>query len=158
MEYILKIFRKINSRKFQKAKLEFATCWQLFTQHLHFVRYSESSRDGLKYIIVSPLVIWKYYAILQASQVVPVVNTSAASAGDVRGPWVEKIPWKRTREPTPVFLPGESRGQSSLEGQGLHRVSRVRRDWSDSMHAHIHTQPLYMRLEHPWILVSMNLP
>ena len=23
-------------------------------------------------------------------------------------PWVGKIPWKRARQPTPVFLPGES--------------------------------------------------
>ena len=31
-------------------------------------------------------------------------------------PWVEKIPWKRTRQPTPIFLPGESHGQMSLVG------------------------------------------
>ena len=31
-------------------------------------------------------------------------------------PWVWKIPWRRKRQPTPVFLPGESRGQGSLEG------------------------------------------
>ena len=29
-------------------------------------------------------------------------------------PWVEKIPWKRERQPTPVFLPGKSLGQRSL--------------------------------------------
>ena len=29
-------------------------------------------------------------------------------------PWVGKIPWRRAREPTPVFLPGESHGQRSL--------------------------------------------
>jgi len=31
-------------------------------------------------------------------------------------PWVEKIPWKRERLPNPVYLPGESHGQSSLAG------------------------------------------
>ena len=31
-------------------------------------------------------------------------------------PWVEKTPWGRARQPTPVFLPGESHGQRSLEG------------------------------------------
>ena len=31
-------------------------------------------------------------------------------------PWVRKIPWKRTQQPTPVFLPGESHGQRSLAG------------------------------------------
>ena len=30
--------------------------------------------------------------------------------------WVGKIPWRRKRKPTPVFLPGESHGQRSLEG------------------------------------------
>ena len=31
-------------------------------------------------------------------------------------PWVGKIPWRRAWQPTPVFLPGESHGQSSLGG------------------------------------------
>ena len=31
-------------------------------------------------------------------------------------PWVKKIPWRREWQPTPVFLPGESHGQRSLEG------------------------------------------
>ena len=31
-------------------------------------------------------------------------------------PWVRKIPWRRKWQPTPVFLPGESHGQKSLEG------------------------------------------
>ena len=31
-------------------------------------------------------------------------------------PWVGKIPWRRNWQPTPVFLPGESHGQRSLEG------------------------------------------
>ena len=31
-------------------------------------------------------------------------------------PWVGKIPWRRERQPTPVFLPGESHGQRSLTG------------------------------------------
>ena len=30
--------------------------------------------------------------------------------------WVGKIPWRRTWQPTPVLLPGESRGQRSLVG------------------------------------------
>ena len=29
-------------------------------------------------------------------------------------PWMEKIPWKRRWQPTPVFLPGKSHGQKSL--------------------------------------------
>ena len=31
-------------------------------------------------------------------------------------PWIEKIPWRRAWQPTPVFLPGESHGQRSLVG------------------------------------------
>ena len=38
----------------------------------------------------------------------------------VRETWVRslvgKIPWRRAWQPTPVFLPGESRGQRSLAG------------------------------------------
>ena len=30
-------------------------------------------------------------------------------------PWFGKIPWRRAWQPTPVFLPGESHGQRSLE-------------------------------------------
>jgi len=31
-------------------------------------------------------------------------------------PWVGKIPWRRTWQITPVFLPGESHGQRSMAG------------------------------------------
>ena len=31
-------------------------------------------------------------------------------------PWVRKIPWKRTWQPTPVFSLGESHGQRSVAG------------------------------------------
>ena len=31
-------------------------------------------------------------------------------------PWVKKIPWRRKWQPTPVFFPGKSNGQRSLEG------------------------------------------
>ena len=33
---------------------------------------------------------------------------NACNAGDLVDPWVGKIPWRRDRQPTPVFLPGES--------------------------------------------------
>ena len=54
-----------------------------------------------------------------APQVALVVKNPPARAGDVRqgfSPWVGKIPWRRTWQPTPVFLPGESLGQRSLAG------------------------------------------
>ena len=31
-------------------------------------------------------------------------------------PWVRKIPWRRERQPTPLFLPREFHGQRSLAG------------------------------------------
>ena len=31
-------------------------------------------------------------------------------------PWVRKIPWRRERQPPPVFLPRKSHGQKSLLG------------------------------------------
>ena len=31
-------------------------------------------------------------------------------------PWVRKIPWRRKRQPTPVFMPGKSHGPRSLVG------------------------------------------
>ena len=41
-------------------------------------------------------------------------------------PWVRKIPWRRDRLPTPVFLPGKSNGQRSLVGYiGLHRIAHT---------------------------------
>ena len=42
-------------------------------------------------------------------------------------PWVGKVPCRRARQPTPVFLPGESRGQRNLAGCSLWDL-RVRHD------------------------------
>ena len=33
--------------------------------------------------------------------------------------WFGKSPWRRAWQPTPVFLPGESHGQRSLDGYSL---------------------------------------
>ena len=47
------------------------------------------------------------------------VENVTANAGDMRhrfSPQVGKIPWRRKRLPTPVFLPRKSQGQRSLEG------------------------------------------
>ena len=34
-------------------------------------------------------------------------------------PWVGKIPWRRKWQLTPIFLPGKSHGQRSLEGYSV---------------------------------------
>ena len=36
-------------------------------------------------------------------------------------PWVRKVPWRRKRQPTPVFLPGKSHGWRSLEAHSPRR-------------------------------------
>ena len=40
-------------------------------------------------------------------------------------PWVRKIPWRRTWQPTPVFLSGKFQGQRSLVGY-CHDVANSR--------------------------------
>ena len=48
------------------------------------------------------------------------VKNPPANAGDAGdcgfNPWVKTIPWRRKWQPTPVFWPGKSDGQRSLEG------------------------------------------
>ena len=49
--------------------------------------------------------------IIRVSQVALVVKNLPVKAGHKRhrfDPWVGKIPWRKTWQPTPVFLPGES--------------------------------------------------
>ena len=60
-------------------------------------------------------------------------------------PWVGKIPWKKTWQPTPVFLPGESHGQRSLVGYSAKGAkSRIQLKWLSPptyifMHTHTYT-------------------
>ena len=63
------------------------------------------------------ILFWSYYF-----QVVLVEKSPPANAGDRKlgfNPWARKIPWRRKWQRTPVFLPGESHRQNSLEGYGL---------------------------------------
>ena len=58
----------------------------------------------------------------RTSQVALVVKNLPANAGGVRHrfhPWVGKIPCRRAWQPTPVFSPGEPRGQRSLAVHGV---------------------------------------
>ena len=43
--------------------------------------------------------------------------------------WVSKIPWRRKWQFTPVFLPGKSHGQRSLEGYSPWSSKRARHDF-----------------------------
>ena len=58
-----------------------------------------------------------WYLALGASQVGLMVKNPPDNAGDLKHRFylcVEKIPWRRERKPTPVFVPGKSHGQRSL--------------------------------------------
>ena len=54
-------------------------------------------------------------------------------------PWVWKIPWRRAWQLIPIFLPGESQGQSSLPGFGpIQRVTK-NRIWLKQLSMHAQT-------------------
>ena len=75
------------------------------------------------------------------------VKISPANTRDMRfrfHPWVGKMPWRRTWQPTAVILPGESHGQRSPVGYSpwghkeldttddvAHRCEGERRDWKE---------------------------
>ena len=75
--------------------------------------------------------------------------TNAEDTGDVGlTPGLGKIPWRRKWQPTLVLLPGESHGQSSLEGYSLcgHKESdttevteHARTNSATRARAHTHT-------------------
>ena len=39
-------------------------------------------------------------------------------------PWVEKIPWRRNWQPTPVLWPGEFHGSKTLASHTVHEVTK----------------------------------
>ena len=52
-------------------------------------------------------------------------------------PWVQKIPWSRRWQPTPVFLPGKSHGQRSLAAT-IHEITKSQTQL-EGTHTHTHT-------------------
>ena len=50
--------------------------------------------------------------------------------------WVQNVLWRRKRQPTPVFLPGNSHGQKSLAG--YIQPMELQRVWHDWAHTHSH--------------------
>jgi len=53
-----------------------------------------------------------------------------------------KSPWRRKWQPTPVFLPGESHGQRSLEGYSPWGGKKVRHDLATKQQRHQKAQIL----------------
>ena len=69
-----------------------------------------------------------------------VLKNLPANAGDKRlglDSWIGKIPWRSTRQPTPVFLPGESHEQRRLVGLQSTGSKRVGHSCSDLAHTHV---------------------
>ena len=60
--------------------------------------------------------------------------------------WVRKIPWRRSWQSTPVFLPGEAHGQRRLASYTIHGVAE-----SDRTEVTEHAStPIYIRLTTKW--------
>ena len=72
----------------------------------------------------------EYYLPVSPMVVLVVKNLPVNMADNRRGfdPWVMKIPWRRAQQPTPVFLPGGSHGQKSLDSYSPWG-GRVEHDW-----------------------------
>ena len=89
----------------------------------HRIVLFSACSDSLLYLLLK-FSAKRFYIFLYildwASQVALVVKNPPANSGDIRdrgfNPWVQKIPWRREWQPTPVFLPGKSRAQRSLAG------------------------------------------
>ena len=64
----------------------------------------------------------------QASLVAQMVESACQFRTCGFDPWVRKFPWRRKWQPTPVFLPGKSRGLQSLGSQ------RAGHDWVTNTH------------------------
>ena len=106
---------------------------QRISQILHFCCACCSDKPRIKrnveYQEVSTLpLLTQVNRTLTPSQVELVVKHPPAKADRCQrqgfNPSVRKIPWRRAWQPTPVFLPGESHGQSQQDT--IHRVAKSR--------------------------------
>ena len=85
------------------------------------VQFSLKVKALQKLLVLCFIIYCVSYIIVGASQVVLAVKNLPASAANIRDagsldPGFRKIIWRRVWQPTPVSLPGESHGQSSLAG------------------------------------------
>ena len=96
----------------------------------------ESQRVGHDWVTFTSV----HFSLSGASQFDLMVNNLPASTRDARDmsliPELGRPPWRRSWQPTPVFLPGESRGQSNLAGYS----PWVHKSWTQLSHlAHTHS-------------------
>ena len=114
----------LNVYYFQRFEMSTALCTKSCRYCVCFT-VSKSVPASVPYcfnycIIHDTFYFWIQWDCLWVSQVVLVVKNPPANARDTRekNPWVGKIPWRRTWQPTLVFLPKESHEQRSLLGYG----------------------------------------
>ena len=83
---------------------------------------------------------------VQASQVVLSGKEPICQCKRVKkhrfSPWVEKIPWRRKRKPTPVLLPGKAHGQRRLVGYSPWGLKK----WDITKRVHFHLITFAMAL------------
>ena len=71
-------------------------------------------------------------------------------------PWVGKIPWRRSWQPTPIFLPGRSHGQRSLAGYspwGHKELDKIEVTEHTPTHATVFPRtaaPFYLSTSNAW--------
>ena len=101
--------------------------------------------------------------LLLASISFPSGSEDKVSACNAQGPGsipgLERFPWRRKWQPTPIFLPGESHGQRSLAGyspQGCKKSDTTKR-----LHiSHSLYKPLFREIQEVWFssaAVSLKL-
>ena len=83
------------------------------------------------YIFIYIFLFNIHYGLSPASSVAQMLKKICLQCRKPRfDPWVEKIPWGRKWQPTPVFLPGESQGRGGLVG--CHLWGRTESDTTEA--------------------------
>ena len=90
-------------------------CTLLISLHL-FLPLDCELKENRSYILFIIVVFSEVPIQYQASLVAQLVKNPPAMGETGSDPWVGRTPWRRTWQPTAVFLPGECRGQRSLAG------------------------------------------
>ena len=114
------------------------TCWLNILVLGKFTKLSEFQFLQLCKRKIYTCILLRRLAIPQisgASQLALLVKNPHANAGDRRrrfNPWVGKIPWRRVRQPTPAFLPGEP-PWTEKSGR-LWSIVFTESDWSNLTH------------------------
>ena len=115
--------------------------------------------------LIFPLGLWAFQVLQWWSICLPLPEFSHRRCGI--NPWIEKIPWRRKRQPTPAFLPETFHGQRSLAGcspwgrkesdmtEQLSRRTQTQRDQAcscpGSLHTHVHTDTERPGVLVPWV-------